>query len=176
MLSRVADAVYWMGRYLERAENITRLLLVTDDFATETQGFAEDLAQAAWKDVLAILPFAELTAPVSAFAPLSLPYLQAFFVDGRNPYSVHYSLRQARGAGMEADLVVAFLLFDAHSPRSLRATSAAMKDCLDRIGGNGELSPVARLAGKLHADLAYDDERAVRRASLAFLDRVVDAV
>ena len=53
---------------------------------------------------------------------------------------------------------------------------AAMKDCLDRIGGNGELSPVARLAGKLHADLAYDDERAVRRASLAFLDRVVDAV
>ena len=297
MLSRVADAVYWMGRYLERAENITRLLLVTDDFATETQGFAEDLAQAAWKDVLAILPFAELTAPVSAFAPLSLPYLQAFFVDGRNPYSVHYSLRKAREnaravrealtvevftsinetfrgveaygerrpdatglrdalasthkglfgivgaientltrdeawhffklgealeriyrtalimraklpaltggartdeplyytqwrsllrsvsslenyrrAGMEADLVVAFLLFDAHSPRSLRATSAAMKDCLDRIGGNGELSPAARLAGRLHADLAYDDERAVRRASLAFLDRVVDAV
>ena len=300
MLSRVADAVYWMGRYLERAENITRLLLVTDDFATETQGFAEDLAQAAWKDVLAILPFAELTAPVSAFAPLSLSYLQAFFVDGRNPYSVHYSLRKARenaravrealtvevftsinetfrgveaygerrpdatglrdalasthkglfgivgaientltrdeawhffklgealeriyrtalimraklpaltggartdeplyytqwrsllrsvsslenyrrarGAGMEADLVVAFLLFDAHSPRSLRATSAAMKDCLDRIGGNGEPSPAARLAGKLYADLAYDDERAVRRASLAFLDRVVDAV
>jgi len=300
MLSRVADAVYWMGRYLERAENITRLLLVTDDFATETQGFAEDLAQAAWKDVLAILPFAELTAPVSAFAPLSLPYLQAFFVDGRNPYSVHHSLRKARenaravrealtvevftsinetfrgveaygerrpdatglrdalasthkglfgilgaientltrdeawhffklgealeriyrtalimraklpaltggartdeplyytqwrsllrsvsslenyrrarGAGMEADLVVAFLLFDAHSPRSLRATSAAMKDCLDRIGGNGELSPAARLAGRLHADLAYDDERAVRRASLALLDRVVDAV
>jgi len=96
MLSRVADAVYWMGRYLERAENITRVLLVTDDFATETQGFAEDLAQAAWKDVLAILPSAELTRPVSAFAPLSLPYLQAFFVDGRNPYSVHYSLRKAR--------------------------------------------------------------------------------
>src|SRR5437879_3806928 len=111
MLSRVADAVYWMGRYLERAENITRLLLVTDDFATETQGFAEDLAQAAWKDVLAILPFAELTAPVSAFAPLSLPYLQAFFVDGRNPYSVHYSLRKAREnarAGREALTVEAF--------------------------------------------------------------------
>jgi len=35
MLSRVADAVYWMGRYLERAENITRLLLVTDDLAKD---------------------------------------------------------------------------------------------------------------------------------------------
>jgi uncharacterized alpha-E superfamily protein len=44
MLSRVADSLYWMGRYLERAENITRLLLVTEDFSTETQGLAEDLA------------------------------------------------------------------------------------------------------------------------------------
>ena len=26
MLSRVADAIYWMGRYLERAENIARFL------------------------------------------------------------------------------------------------------------------------------------------------------
>jgi uncharacterized alpha-E superfamily protein len=299
MLSRVADAVYWMGRYLERAENITRLLLVTDDFATETHGFAEDLSQAAWKDLLAILPSAELTSTVSAFAPLSLPYLTAFFVDGKNPYSVHYSLRKARenaravrealtveafmsinetfhaveaygerrpdvtglrdalasthkglfgivgaidstfardeawhflklgealeriyrtalilraklpgltgahadqplyytqwrsllrslsslenyrrarGAAMEGDLVVAFLLSDAHSPRSLRASSAAMKECLERISAGGELSPAARLAGKLHADLSYDDARSARRASAAFLDRVVDAV
>src|SRR5207247_10066286 len=64
--------------------------------------------------------------------------------------------RRARGAGMEADLVVAFLLFDAHSPRSLRAASAAIKDCLERIAVDGELSPAARLAGKLHADLSYD--------------------
>ena len=35
MLSRVADALYWMGRYLERSENITRLLLVTEDFAAK---------------------------------------------------------------------------------------------------------------------------------------------
>ena len=51
MLSRVADSLYWMGRYLERAENITRLLLVTEDFSSETQGLAEDLAQTAWKDM-----------------------------------------------------------------------------------------------------------------------------
>jgi len=31
MLSRVADALYWMGRYLERSENLTRLLLVTEE-------------------------------------------------------------------------------------------------------------------------------------------------
>jgi len=84
--------------------------------------------------------------------------------------------RRARGAAMEGDLVIAFLLFDPHSPRSLRATSTAIKDCLERIAVNGELSPAARLAGKLHADLSFDDERSARRASAAFLDRVVDAV
>ena len=29
MLSRVADSLYWMSRYLERAENAVRLLDVT---------------------------------------------------------------------------------------------------------------------------------------------------
>jgi len=96
MLSRVADAVYWMGRYLERSENITRLLLVTEDFSTETQGLAEQVAQSAWKDLLAIFPAAQVAAPVSAFAPMSQGYLVGFFLDPSNPYSVHYSLRKAR--------------------------------------------------------------------------------
>src|SRR5437773_10640230 len=48
--------------------------------------------------------------------------------------------RRARGAGMEGDLVVTFLLFDPYSPRSLRAASAAIKDCLERIAVDGEAS------------------------------------
>src|SRR5213593_3687155 len=74
MLSRVADSLYWMGRYLERAENITRLLLVTEDFSTETQGLAEDLAQTAWKDMLTIFPSAQLKRNHPVRPPLgSLP-------------------------------------------------------------------------------------------------------
>ena len=96
MLSRVADAIYWMGRYVERAENMTRLLLVTEDFSTETQGLAESVAQTAWTDLLAMLPTAQLTRPVSAFSPLSLPYLASFFLDAHNAYSIHFSLRKAR--------------------------------------------------------------------------------
>jgi uncharacterized alpha-E superfamily protein len=96
MLSRVADALYWMGRYTERAENITRLLLVTDDFSTEALGLDESLAQAAWKDLLAILPGAQLTRDTPPYAPLALPYLLSFFADARNPYSVSHSLRKAR--------------------------------------------------------------------------------
>jgi uncharacterized alpha-E superfamily protein len=96
MLSRVADALYWMGRYLERSENLTRLLLVTEDFSSETQGLAEPIAHAAWKDLLAIFPSTQIGPPASAFAPMSQTYLVAFFLDGANPYSVHSSLRRAR--------------------------------------------------------------------------------
>jgi uncharacterized alpha-E superfamily protein len=96
MLSRVADSLYWMGRYLERAENVTRLLLVTEDFSTETQGLAEDLAQTAWKDMLTIFPSAQLTRDITPFAPLAVPYLHAFFTDQANAYSILVSIRKAR--------------------------------------------------------------------------------
>src|SRR5437016_13865260 len=112
MLSRVADSLYWMGRYLERAENIARLLLVTEDFSTETQGFAEDLAQGVWKDLLAIFPAAQMTRAASPFAPLAVPYLHGFFLDAGNPYSIHFSVRTAgltkRPAG-EALMIGSFL-------------------------------------------------------------------
>jgi len=96
MLSRVADALYWMGRYVERAENVTRLLLVTDDFSTEAMGLDESLAHAAWKDLLAIFPAAQLTRETPPYAPAALPYLLSFFADPRNAYSVSASLRRAR--------------------------------------------------------------------------------
>ena len=37
MLSRVAEALYWMGRYIERAEDLTRLLAVNFNALLETQ-------------------------------------------------------------------------------------------------------------------------------------------
>ena len=56
MLSRVANALYWMGRYLERSENLARCLLVTEELSTEIQAFNEKLAQAEWSDVQTIFP------------------------------------------------------------------------------------------------------------------------
>ena len=56
ILSRVADGLYWIGRYLERAENVTRLLLVTEETASEVVGLDEDLARAEWNDLRVIFP------------------------------------------------------------------------------------------------------------------------
>ena len=96
MLSRVANALYWLGRYTERAEHTTRLLLVTDDFATEAMGLDETVAQTAWKDLFAVFPGAQLTRDTPPYAPLALPYLLSFFADARNVYSVSHSLWRAR--------------------------------------------------------------------------------
>src|SRR4030095_3679299 len=46
ILSRVADGLYWIGRYLERAENTARLLLVTEETSTEVFGLDAELAPA----------------------------------------------------------------------------------------------------------------------------------
>ena len=45
MLSRVADSIYWMARYVERAENLSRLLLSTQDLLLDAGADAADAAQ-----------------------------------------------------------------------------------------------------------------------------------
>src|SRR5215472_9100824 len=42
LLSRVADAVYWMARYIERAENVARFLDVNHNLTLDLpQGYAD---------------------------------------------------------------------------------------------------------------------------------------
>ena len=49
MLSRVAESMYWMARYLERAEDITRLLMVNFDALLESQSAQ---TQNGWDSIL----------------------------------------------------------------------------------------------------------------------------
>ena len=99
ILSRVADALYWMGRYLERAENATRLLLVTEELSTEVGGLDEDLARAEWETLAEILP-GQGPAP-SADGPLrpatlAAASLAALALSPHHSNSVHFSLKKAR--------------------------------------------------------------------------------
>ena len=52
MLSRVADSLYWMSRYLERAENTVRLLDVTMSLMLDAGGSNVELR---WQRMLAAL-------------------------------------------------------------------------------------------------------------------------
>ena len=67
MLSRVAESLYWIGRYLERAENVTRLLLVTTEVAVEIEGLDDALAQSQWDELLAAV--GADTGPPLRFSP-----------------------------------------------------------------------------------------------------------
>ncbi len=53
MLSRVAHSLYWMSRYIERAENVARLVDVNLQFLTDFQGLADDSAREHWGSILA---------------------------------------------------------------------------------------------------------------------------
>jgi uncharacterized alpha-E superfamily protein len=97
ILSRVADGLYWMGRYLERAENTARLLLVTEETSTEVFGLDEELARAEWRDLAEIFPGPALperaTRQVSG---LTAATLQAVAFSPDHPNSVYFSLKRAR--------------------------------------------------------------------------------
>ena len=91
MLSRTADHLYWMSRYMERAENITRFLEVANRMALSA---GKDRA-AYWRPVLTIAggeaAFAERYGERSAGAVIEFSVL-----DPANPSSIYSSLRSAR--------------------------------------------------------------------------------
>ena len=96
MLSRVADALYWMGRYLERAENLTRLLLVTEEFSTEVLGLDEELARAEWDDLRAIFPGPESRERRPRAVLRGRRTCSAYSLDPRNPQLPPLLARKAR--------------------------------------------------------------------------------
>lgn len=55
MLARVADAVFWMSRYVERSEHISRLVLVNTHVLADAGELAPELAGRIWDDLLDVV-------------------------------------------------------------------------------------------------------------------------
>jgi uncharacterized alpha-E superfamily protein len=91
MLSRTASSLYWMQRYLERAENIARLVESTLHLSLDLPAEAED----AWEALVATSgdqeDFSARCGPVRREAVLGFLAL-----DPLNPNSVFSSVRSAR--------------------------------------------------------------------------------
>lgn len=91
MLSRTADHLYWLSRYMERAENITRFIEVANRLSLSAGG--ERVAP--WQPVLTIAggeeDFITRHGAPSAGAVISYAVL-----DPSNPSSIHACLRAAR--------------------------------------------------------------------------------
>jgi len=60
MLARDADAMYWMARYVERAEHVARLLLVNSNLLIDVGDLAPALQARQWQSLLTIFRTADL--------------------------------------------------------------------------------------------------------------------
>lgn len=93
MLSSTADHIFWMSRYVERAENTARMLSVNNDTALMPQ--SRDAAMQAWAGVLSISELQEDYA--SRYGQVTPEQVLAYMVlDPLNPSSIYSCLKAAR--------------------------------------------------------------------------------
>ncbi|MFM8330583.1 MAG: alpha-E domain-containing protein [Candidatus Methylumidiphilus sp.] len=91
MLSRVAEHLYWMARYLERAENTARLLNVNGSLILDLPRHARP----GWASLIAITGADELF--YKNYASAAEGYVVKFMLaDDQNPGSILSSIRSAR--------------------------------------------------------------------------------
>ena len=89
MLSRVADSLYWMSRYIERTDGILRMLKI--NYASSQ----DDMHDFSWKPVLRIFTYLD-EEQVNALANESRAVLQYMVTDKDNPNSVVNIVTHAR--------------------------------------------------------------------------------
>ncbi|HEX4413025.1 MAG TPA: alpha-E domain-containing protein [Lacipirellulaceae bacterium] len=91
MLSRVAESIYWMSRYVERAENVARFISVNLNLSLDMPGEA---GQQWW-------PLVVITGDDAAFRKRAIPttkesVVQFLTFDKENPNSILSCLKSAR--------------------------------------------------------------------------------
>ncbi len=81
LLSRYAENAFWMGRYMERADSLARLLMVTESFAADQEN------DEAWAPILSV--FYDTEAFNERGKPLTALNVARFYLnDPTNPNSV----------------------------------------------------------------------------------------
>lgn len=93
MLSRTADHLFWMSRYIERAENLARLLDVTWQMSLVPQSL--EAANQNWNAIIALNSLEETYA--KKYSEITAENVLRFMVsDADNFASIHSCLRMAR--------------------------------------------------------------------------------
>src|SRR4051812_11752283 len=103
MLSRDADSMYWMSRYIERAEHVARIALINANLLMDVGDLAPDLYFRQWHSVLEILrlhqediPGALIAAEYQASATVEERIRKYLTFGESNPSSLLNCLTHAR--------------------------------------------------------------------------------
>lgn len=158
MLSRVAENLYWMGRYLERAENTARFI----DSATQVLLDLPKDAAFGWDVLLKVAGLDELFAKRSLSADEDgiMPFL---IEDEANPSWILASIRQARENARTVREVLPMALWERINSLYLYARDNAPRTRIGR-GPRGEVlagiigrreSIIGLLTGSMSRDVAY---------------------
>jgi uncharacterized alpha-E superfamily protein len=93
MLSRVADALFWTSRYVERASHVARLLEVGFHLELDLHGVAGGSPELQWATVLAVM---QQSRPEGDDQPLSAAVHAALTFDVANPTSIMTCINRSR--------------------------------------------------------------------------------
>ena len=115
MLSRIAESLFWIGRYIERSDGTARILDVHLQLLLEDPWIDEETACRAMLTVMGS------TAPDAAESVRRQDVLSRLAVDRMNPASIAYSLTAARENARRAREIVSTELWEV-----LNTTSARM--------------------------------------------------
>ena len=89
LLSRYAEAIYWLARYVERTENLARILDVNETFSRDSRGWQN------WQSILQLVDdearYFETHATATAEAVINF-----YTLDQDNPTSIISAIRMAR--------------------------------------------------------------------------------
>jgi uncharacterized alpha-E superfamily protein len=125
MLSRTADNLYWTGRYIERAENLARVLDVS--YRNALLDLPGSPAESEWRDALATLgsppQFTKLGYPLDEES-----IIRFFVVDMENACSINFCIQAARENARAQRAVISTEMWE-----SINTTWLAMRD-LDVAG------------------------------------------
>lgn len=177
MLSRVAETIYWMGRYLERAEDTARLVQVNTQLVLDLPGGMVPT----WEPLLVILGCTE--AFHERFSQGTERQIAAFVIaEQDNPSSILASLTQARENARTIREIIPREGWEALNDLHHQATRD-LASGLRRSGRHAYLNGVVRgvqsltglLAGTMNHNTAYAFLNLGRRLERADMTtRIID--
>src|SRR5215475_204944 len=85
MLARDADSMYWMARYVERAEHIARVMWVNSNLLMDVGDLAPALQARQWESILTIF---HVTDPPSGDGSLGIQMMSLMTFSASNPNSI----------------------------------------------------------------------------------------
>jgi uncharacterized alpha-E superfamily protein len=89
LLARYADCIFWLARYVERAENLARILDVNETFSRDSRGGQN------WRSIVQLNSDEERFLATHG-AATTASVLKFYIVDAANPTSIVSTIRNAR--------------------------------------------------------------------------------